>query len=92
MKLTRTQIEWFSFEIAKDLIKKDLVEIDGQEKLVEKIKNIITDDLMVEDKLNEEIREILRQYSDQMRRSSIEYHEMFKKIKAKLVKDRKLIL
>ena len=92
MKLTRTQIEWFSFEIAKGLIKKDFLDVADQDKLVGKIKNIITEDLMVDDKLNEEIREILRQYSSQMRRSSIEYHEMFKKIKAKLVKDRKLIL
>lgn len=92
MKLTRSQIEWISFEIAKDLVKKDLVEVDNQDKLAEKIKNIITEDLMVEDKLNEEVREILSQYTDEMRRISIEYHEMFKKVKAKLVKERKLIL
>jgi len=92
MKLTRSQIEWISFEIAKGLIKRDFVEADNQDKLAEKIKNIITDDLMVEDKLHEEVREILSQYADEMRRTSIEYHEMFKKVKAKLVKERKLIL
>jgi hypothetical protein len=92
MKLTKSQIEWFSFEIAKGLVKKDLVIVDGLDELTEKIKNIITDDLSIEDKLNEEVREILREYTDEMRRSSIEYHEMFKKVKAKLVKDRKLIL
>jgi len=92
MKLNRSQIEWISFEIAKGLIKKELVEVNSQDKLAEKIKNIITEDLMVEDKLNEEVREILSQYTDEMRRTSIEFHEMFKKVKAKLVRERKLIL
>jgi hypothetical protein len=92
MKLTKSQIEWFSFEIAKGLYKKDIVMVNDIDKFAEKIKSIITEDLLVEDKLNEEVREILRDYTDEMRRSSIEYHEMFKKVKAKLVKDRKLIL
>ena len=92
MKLTKSQIEWFSFEIAKGLAKKDIVMVGDIDKFAEKIKSIITEDLLVEDKLNEEVREILRDYTDEMRRSSIEYHEMFKKVKAKLVKDRKLIL
>ncbi len=92
MKLTKSQIEWFSFEIAKGLAKKDIIMIDDIDKFAEKIKSIISEDLLVEDKLNEEIREILRDYTDEMRRLSIEYHEMFKKVKAKLVKDRKLIL
>jgi hypothetical protein len=92
MKLTKSQIDWFSFEIAKGLAKKDIVMVDDIDKFAEKIKNIITEDLLIEDKLNEEVREILRGYTDEMRRSSIEYHEMFKKVKAKLVKDRKLIL
>jgi len=92
MKLTRSQIEWISFEIVKGLTKGKLLEVHSQDRLVEKVKNIVTEDLMVEDKLNEEVREILSHYTYEMRRSSIVYHEMFKKVKAKLVKERKLIL
>jgi hypothetical protein len=52
----------------------------------------ITADLQVEDRLNDEVRELLRQHAREMDQANVEYHEMFKKLKAKLVRDRKLIL
>ena len=52
----------------------------------------ITADLMQEDKLNDEVRELLSQHAEQIGRANVEYHELFKKLKAKLVRDRKIIL
>ena len=51
-----------------------------------------SDDLQVEDRLNDEVREILRTHSDEMTRRGVQYHDMFKMIKAELVRKRKLIL
>jgi hypothetical protein len=42
--------------------------------------------------LNEEVREILSQHSDEMRRLGASYQEMYKKIKGELARQRKLIL
>lgn len=56
------------------------------------LSHAITEDLRVEDRLNDEVREILQQHVHEMDRANVEHHEMFKKIKAKLVRDRKLIL
>lgn len=52
----------------------------------------LLEDLAVEDKLNAEVREIMRQHAADIDRGGVEVQELFKKIKAKLVRDRKLIL
>lgn len=51
---------------------------------------IIEDDLSTEDRLNDEVRDILDDYSDYMRRENISYQEMFRKIKNQLLAQRKL--
>jgi hypothetical protein len=49
------------------------------------IGQIIEEDLSVEDKLNDEAREMLEQYSDYMRQENISYQDMFRKIKRQLL-------
>ena len=52
----------------------------------------MTEEITIEDKINEEVRTILTQHQDEMRRVGISYQEMFKKVKGQLARDRKLIL
>ncbi len=52
---------------------------------------IILEELAVEDKLNEDVRELLSQYAEYMRREDISYQEMFKKIKTQLIRERKIV-
>jgi hypothetical protein len=52
---------------------------------------VIVDELQVEDRLNEEVREILSQYGDYMRREGVSYQEMFRRIKNTLISQRKVI-
>lgn len=54
------------------------------------IAQIIEEDLSAEDRLNEEVRELLDDYSDYMRRENISYQEMFRKIKNQLLAQRKM--
>ena len=51
----------------------------------------VADDLSVEDRLNEEVREMLSQYSEYMRREGVSYQDMFRKIKNTLITQRKVI-
>ena len=53
--------------------------------------HIIEEDLSVEDKLNDEVRDLLDQYSDYMRRENVSYQEMFRKIKNQLLAQRKIL-
>ncbi len=55
------------------------------------IAQVIEEDLSFEDKLNDEVRELLEQYSDYMRRENVSYQEMFRKIKNQLLAQRKVV-
>src|ERR1051326_6632600 len=48
-------------------------------------------ELVAEDKLNDEVRDILEQYSDYMRREGVSYQEMFRKAKNTLLQQRKIV-
>lgn len=55
------------------------------------IAQTIEEDLSIEDRLNDEVRDLLDQYSDYMRRENVSYQEMFRKIKNQLLAQRKVI-
>jgi hypothetical protein len=55
------------------------------------VSEIIVDELSAEDQLNEEVREILEQYSDYMRREGVSYQEMFRRTKNTLLQQRKIV-
>lgn len=55
------------------------------------IAQVIEEDLSVEDRLNDEVRDLLDEYSDYMRRENVSYQEMFRKIKNQLLAQRKVI-
>lgn len=57
----------------------------------ERIAQIIEEDLSAEDRLNDEVRDLLDQYSEYMRRENVSYQEMFRRIKNQLRAQRKLI-
>src|SRR5579884_4492012 len=55
------------------------------------ISAVIEEDLSIEDRLNDEVRDLLDQYSDYMRRENVSYQEMFRRIKNTLISQRKVI-
>src|SRR5437868_5446853 len=55
------------------------------------IASIVEEDLQVEDRLNDEVRDLLSQYSEYMRREGVSYQEMFRRIKNTLITQRKVI-
>lgn len=57
----------------------------------ELMNELILEELSAEDGLNEEVRDILSQYSDYMRREGVSYQEMFRKIKNTLLQQRKIV-
>lgn len=59
--------------------------------LAEVIQGIIFAELEVEDKLNDEVRELLDHYTDYMRKEGVSYQEMFRRIKNTMISQRKII-
>jgi uncharacterized protein len=59
--------------------------------VAETIAAVIEEDLSTEDRLNDEVRDLLDEYSEYMRRENVSYQEMFRRIKNQLVAQRKII-
>ena len=92
MKLHQQQIEMLAYNLVKKMVETGAAEVVSPDETVSRIMRTVTDDLQIEDKLNEEVREILSKVEYEMRDKGIQYHEMFKIVKQKLARERKLIL
>ena len=92
MLLARDFITYIARKTVHRLVDDGLIEAANREDLTARVRAALDQELSVEDRLNEEVRQILTQYSDQMRRTGAQYQEMYKKVKSQLARDRKLIL
>ena len=92
MRLSPDEIQYISRKIIKVLVAQERIEVDDENLVIEGIARVIIDELQVEDRLNEEVREVLVQHSAQMDRSDITYSEMFKKVKRELAKQKGIVL
>jgi hypothetical protein len=94
MLLNRDYVGHMASEVVKKLLEENLVEIQEKdvEPVIVRLRARMMEEITVEDKVNEEVRTILTQYQDKMRRTGVSYQEMFKKVKGQLARDRKLIL
>ena len=68
-----------------------MMETPNPDLVAEKINEIITEELSAEDRLNDEVRDLLSRYSEYMRREGVSYQDMFRKIKNTLISQRKVI-
>ena len=92
MRLTKNQVEYIAYRITKELQEKELIDSENPTQMGQSLIHIMTDELHVEDRLNDEVREILNDHAEEMRRTNVEYREMFKMIKKKLARERQIIL
>ena len=92
MKLTPDQIDYLAFQLLKRLTDKHVLEVADFDAIQRRVVHVITEDLLVEDKLNAEVREILAQHEGSIRKEGVQFHDLFKAVKAKLVRERGLIL
>lgn len=94
MLLNRDYVGYMASEVVKKLTEGNLVEIKEKDldAVIHRVRHRMMEEITVEDKVNEEVRTILTQYQDEMRRTGISYQEMFKKVKGQIARDRKLIL
>ena len=65
---------------------------DRPEKLEAIVHDIITEDLMVEDKLNEEVKLLIDSRTKEYERDMMDYGRVFQMVKTKLARERGLIL
>jgi len=92
MLLQRDFVGYMATEVVKRLLANKMIEAGEPAVLAERLRVKMTEEISLEDRLNEEVREILNKHADEMRRTGASYQEMYKKVKGELARQRKLIL
>ena len=79
-------------KISDGLVAREMIDLPNDFSVKEKLFEALNTEVTIEERLNEEVRTVLNEYGNQMRDSGASYQEMFKLIKKKLVRERKIIL
>ncbi len=91
--MTKERIRHVSSAVLERLKSQQLFDVTGsKEKLIDALEKSITDELSVEDRLNAEVRKILKQYDAEFDGGRADYQKMFVMVKSKLVKERSIVL
>ena len=92
MLLSRDFVGYMANEMVKRLVANKMLEAGKPAALAERIRLKMSEEIGIEDRLNEEVREILSQHAEEMRRTGVSYQEMYKKVKQQLVQKYKAVL
>ena len=93
MRIPKELVEKISKSIVQSLTSKELIIWEERhEKLEAIVAGIIIDDLMVEDRLNEEVKMLLESRTEEYERGMMDFGRVFQMVKSKLVRERGLIL
>ena len=92
MALRREYVRLLSVKLVEELQKQEMIEFPEGFDLTAPVFQTMDAEISLEDRINDEVRLLLNQYQDQMRQNGASYQEMFKLIKNKLVRERKLVL
>ena len=89
MLLVRDYVAHMASEVVKRLVEGgqiDHLDPKKMDAVINRVKVRMAEELAVEDKVNDEARQILIDHQDEMRRAGITYQDMFKKVKQQIAK------
>ena len=92
MLLSREYVGYLARQLTQKLVAGDFIETKDLGVISDALNNAMLEELQLEDRINDEVRLILEQYQDEMRRAGASYQEMFKKVKGELVRKYKAVL
>ena len=90
MLLAREFVTYLSRQVVRKL-SPGFIETPAPQRVAELVESVITEELQTEDRLNDEVRDILEQYEVYMLKEGVSYQDMFRKIKNTLVSQRKIV-
>jgi hypothetical protein len=92
MLFSKEYVGYLAREVTKKLVSAQMIETASVPAVTERVHAAMVEELSLEDRINDEVRAILEQYSEEMRQSGASYQEMFKKVKNELVRKYKAVL
>jgi len=78
--------------IVRNLTKEGKIIVEDRAHLLVEVTLLMTDEFQKEDRLDQEVREILNKHMEKIRKENIEYQTMFRMIKTKLAKEKGIVL
>lgn len=93
MKLSDPRIDKLSEEIVDMLAEQDDVRLQADDvKLRHAIRDEMIDELTVEERLDAEVRKMLEQHRSDITMGRMNYDELFRRVKQRLINERRIIL
>ncbi len=93
MRVPKNWVPLLAKRIIDNLIQQKLIDVPIPVKnLIEETEKIITDELMVEDRLNEEVRQLLKKYASDIEKGRLDYRKLFDMTKQKLIKSKNIVI
>lgn len=93
MRIPKTWVPLLTKKIIDNLISKNLVKPGiSAEKLLLAAEELVLAELTVEDRLNDEVREILKGHASEIEKGRMDYRTLFDLTKRKIVKERNIVL
>jgi len=93
MRIPKTWVPLLAKKIIDNITSKGLVKSTvPSAKLLSGTEELILEELTLEDRLNEEVREMLKSHASEIEKGRLDYRKLFELTKQKLVKERNLVL
>jgi hypothetical protein len=92
MLLSKEYVGYLARQVTQKLVAGQFIETDNVTQVTEALNTALLEELQLEDRINDEVRLILEQYDDELRKAGASYQEMFKKVKGELVRKYKAVL
>jgi len=93
MRLNKIRVHQMAVSIVERLTSGGSLQIEGKpDVVVQQLESAIMSELQVEDRLNAEVREMLKQFEREFLEGRADYQKMFTMVKQKLMKERGIIL
>jgi hypothetical protein len=92
MLFSKEYVGYLARRVTQKMIAGEFIETKDVPAVSAALHNAMLEELQLEDRINDEVRLILEQYDDELRRAGASYQEMFKKVKGELVRKYKAVL
>ncbi len=93
MRIPKSWVPSISKRIVDNLIKKELIDSNvSVDNLIAETEKLLLAELMAEDRLNDEVRQLLKKYETEIEKGRLDYRKLFDMTKQKLVRERNIIL
>jgi len=92
MLFSKEYVGYLARQTTQKLISGEFIETKDVPGVAAALNNALVEELQLEDRINDEVRLILEQIDDEMRKAGASYQEMFKKVKNELVKKYKAVM